>query len=178
MAVNVYSTSVTSDNLSRHDMLSWINESLQINYTKIEQLCSGINSHPSFAHDVYQRLEPVSQPIITAWISKGTRKIVCNVKWPPFSLCLSYALLFIIQYFHYCTWVFLIEEIFYFHTGAAYCNFMDMLFPGCLPLKKVKFQAKLEHEYIHNYKILQTSFKKAGVDKVSIEYYFPLSSFL
>lgn len=41
MAVNVYSTSVTSDNLSRHDMLAWINESLQMNLTKIEQLCSG-----------------------------------------------------------------------------------------------------------------------------------------
>ncbi|KAF6088571.1 microtubule associated protein RP/EB family member 1 [Phyllostomus discolor] len=40
MAVNVYSTSVTSDNLSRHDMLAWINESLQLNLTKIEQLCS------------------------------------------------------------------------------------------------------------------------------------------
>lgn len=41
MAVNVYSTSVTSDNLSRHDMLAWINESLQLALTKIEQLCSG-----------------------------------------------------------------------------------------------------------------------------------------
>jgi len=41
MAVNVYSTSVTSDNLSRHDMLAWINESLQMNFTKIELLCSG-----------------------------------------------------------------------------------------------------------------------------------------
>lgn len=41
MAVNVYSTSVTSDNLSRHDMLVWINESLQMNLTKIEMLCSG-----------------------------------------------------------------------------------------------------------------------------------------
>ncbi|XP_062315005.1 microtubule-associated protein RP/EB family member 1-like isoform X2 [Osmerus eperlanus] len=90
MAVNVYSTSVTSDNLSRHDMLAWINESLQINHAKIEQLCS----------------------------------------------------------------------------GASYCQFMDMLFPGCLPLKKVKFQAKLEHEYIQNFKLLQTSFKKIGVDKI------------
>lgn len=41
MAVNVYSTSVTSDNLSRHDMLVWINDSLQMNLTKIEMLCSG-----------------------------------------------------------------------------------------------------------------------------------------
>ncbi|KAG3263083.1 microtubule associated protein RP/EB family member 1 [Ictidomys tridecemlineatus] len=89
MAVNVYSTSVTSDNLSRHDMLAWINESLQLNLTKIEQLCS----------------------------------------------------------------------------GAAYCQFMDMLFPGSVALKKVKFQAKLEHEYIQNFKILQAGFKRMGVDK-------------
>jgi len=41
MAVNVFSTSVTSENLSRHDMLTWINESLQMNHAKIEQLCSG-----------------------------------------------------------------------------------------------------------------------------------------
>ncbi|KAI5934286.1 Microtubule-associated protein RP/EB family member 1 [Manis javanica] len=90
MAVNVYSTSVTSDNLSRHDMLAWINESLQLNLTKIEQLCS----------------------------------------------------------------------------GAAYCQFMDMLFPGSIALKKVKFQAKLEHEYIQNFKILQAGFKRMGVDKI------------
>ncbi|CAG6021962.1 microtubule-associated protein RP/EB family member 1-like isoform 1-T3 [Menidia menidia] len=90
MAVNVYATSVTSDNLSRHDMLVWINESLQMNLTKIEMLC----------------------------------------------------------------------------TGAAYCQFMDMLFPNSVPLKKVKFGAKLEHEYIHNYKLLQVGFKKMGVDKI------------
>lgn len=41
MAVNVYSTSVTIENLSRHDMLAWVNDSLQLTYTKIEQLCSG-----------------------------------------------------------------------------------------------------------------------------------------
>ncbi|KAG8131511.1 hypothetical protein E2320_009436 [Naja naja] len=90
MAVNVYSTSVTSDNLSRHDMLAWINESLQLTLTKIEQLCS----------------------------------------------------------------------------GAAYCQFMDMLFPGSVTLKKVKFQAKLEHEYIQNFKVLQAGFKRMGVDKI------------
>ncbi|CAD7682263.1 unnamed protein product [Nyctereutes procyonoides] len=90
MAVKVYSMSVTSDNLSRHDMLAWINESLQLNLTKIEQLCS----------------------------------------------------------------------------GAAYCQFMDMLFPGSTALKKVKFQAKLVHEYIQNFKILQAGFKKMGVDKI------------
>ncbi|TRY93501.1 hypothetical protein DNTS_011710 [Danionella cerebrum] len=90
MAVNVFSTSVTSENLSRYDMLTWINDSLQMNHAKIEQLCSGV----------------------------------------------------------------------------AYCQLMDMLFPLCIPLKKVKFQAKLEHEYIHNFKLLQGSFKKMGVSKI------------
>lgn len=58
------------------------------------------------------------------------------------------------------------------HSGAAYCQFMDMLFPGSIALKKVKFQAKLEHEYIQNFKILQAGFKRMGVDKVSKLYSF------
>ena len=41
MAVNVFNTASTADNLSRHDMLSWINGSLVANYGKIEELCSG-----------------------------------------------------------------------------------------------------------------------------------------
>ncbi|XP_052690367.1 microtubule-associated protein RP/EB family member 1-like isoform X3 [Crassostrea angulata] len=90
MAVNVYSTNNQADNLSRHDILAWVNDSIHTNYGKIEELCS----------------------------------------------------------------------------GAAYCQFMDMLFPGTIQLKKIKFSTKLEHEYIQNYKILQSSFGKLGVDKV------------
>lgn len=41
MAVNVYSTSVTTDNLSRHDMLAWVNGCLEANLTKVEELCTG-----------------------------------------------------------------------------------------------------------------------------------------
>ncbi|CAH1254498.1 MAPRE3 [Branchiostoma lanceolatum] len=90
MAVNVYATSASSDNLSRHEMIAWVNDCLQLKYAKIEDLC----------------------------------------------------------------------------TGAAYCQFMDMLFPGSVVMKKVKFIAKLEHEYIQNFKLLQGSFKKKGVDKI------------
>ncbi|CAH0401215.1 unnamed protein product [Chilo suppressalis] len=90
MAVNVYSTNVTSENLSRHDMLAWVNDCLQSNFGKIEELC----------------------------------------------------------------------------TGAAYCQFMDMLFPGSVPMKRIKFKTNLEHEYIQNFKILQAAFKKMSVDKV------------
>ena len=41
MAVNVYSTSVTTDNLSRHDMLAWVNQCLDSRLTKIEEMCTG-----------------------------------------------------------------------------------------------------------------------------------------
>lgn len=98
MAVNVYATNVTTDNLSRHDMLAWVNDCLQSSFTKIEELC----------------------------------------------------------------------------TGAVYCQFMDMLFPGSVPLKRVKFRTNLEHEYIQNFKILQGGFKKMSVDKVSYQSVFYL----
>lgn len=93
MAVNVYATNVTTDNLSRHDMLAWVNDCLQSSFSKIEELC----------------------------------------------------------------------------TGAAYCQFMDMLFPNSVPLKRVKFRTNLEHEYIQNFKILQGGFKKMNVDKVRVD---------
>merc|ERR1719373_1097105 len=41
-----------------------------------------------------------------------------------------------------------------------------MLFPGCIQLKKVKFNTKLEHEYINNFKVLQNAFKAVNVDKI------------
>lgn len=100
MAVNVYATNVTTENLSRHDMLAWVNDCLQSSFTKIEELC----------------------------------------------------------------------------TGAAYCQFMDMLFPNSVPLKRVKFKTNLEHEYIQNFKLLQGGFKKMNVDKV--QFYMSIMSFL
>jgi len=89
MAVNVFNTSVTNENLSRHEMLSWVNSNLQSQIAKIEELGS----------------------------------------------------------------------------GAAYCQLIDMLFPGIVPLKRVKFNSKLEHENINNFKLLQAAFKKMNVDQ-------------
>lgn len=54
--------------------------------------------------------------------------------------------------------------------GSAYCQYMDMLFPGSVPMKRVKFRTNLEHEYIQNFKILQGAFKKMNVDKVRQSY--------
>ena len=45
---------------------------------------------------------------------------------------------------------------------------MDMLFPGTVSLKKVKIDAKLEHEYINNYKALQAALKKVKIEKVFV----------
>lgn len=90
-AINVFSTSVTTDNISRHDMLNWVNDCLQSNFQKIEDLAN----------------------------------------------------------------------------GAAYCQFMHMLFPNTVPMKKVKFNTRLEHEFVGNWKILQGALKSVGVDKVS-----------
>jgi RP/EB family microtubule-associated protein len=50
-------------------------------------------------------------------------------------------------------------------TGAAYCQFMDLMFPGSIQLKKVKFRTNQEHEYIANFKQFQSAFKKVGCDK-------------
>lgn len=86
---NVYATAATTDNLSRHDMLSWVNDCLQAEYKKIEELSN----------------------------------------------------------------------------GAAYAQFMDLLFPGTVPLKKIKFRTNLEHEYIQNFKFVQAAFKKVGGDR-------------
>ena len=131
MAVNVFSTSVNNDNLSRHDMLSWVNVSLQMNYSKIEHLCSGAIIVLPRSHNILILPTGCTGCV---WIG--------------------------VMFFH--------SNVLIYPTGAAYCQFMDVLFAGCLPLKKVKFNAKLEHEYLQNFKILQNSFKKAGVDKVSV----------
>merc|ERR1719323_16197 len=40
-----------------------------------------------------------------------------------------------------------------------------MLFPGIVPLKRVKFNSKQEHENINNFKLLQAAFKKMNVDQ-------------
>eukprot|EP00727_Mastigamoeba_balamuthi_P012496 m51a1_g787 putative microtubule-associated protein rp eb family member 1 isoform x1 (303) ;mRNA; f:627354-628702 len=75
--------------VSRKELLQWLNDLLQLNYTKVEQVCS----------------------------------------------------------------------------GAAFCQIMDALHPGKVALQKVNFNAKLEHEYVQNFKILQASFERCGIDK-------------
>ena len=41
MAVNVFQSGASSDNLSRNELVRWVNDSLTLSLGKIEQLCTG-----------------------------------------------------------------------------------------------------------------------------------------
>ena len=53
-------------------------------------------------------------------------------------------------------------------TGAAYCGLTDFLFPGSVPVKKVKWNCRAEPDKLNNWHILQKAWKDLGVDKVSL----------
>ncbi|KAL1395516.1 hypothetical protein pipiens_011191 [Culex pipiens pipiens] len=89
MAVNVHFTSCTTENLSRNEILAWVNRTLLSDFRKIEELC----------------------------------------------------------------------------TGAAYCQMMDILFPGCVPLKRIKYCTNLEHDFINNLKLFQNTLVAMKIDK-------------
>lgn len=50
-------------------------------------------------------------------------------------------------------------------SGNIYCQILDAAYPEKIPLNKVKWNAYLEVDFLHNFKILQTAFQKLGVSK-------------
>uniref|UniRef100_A0A915PLF9 EB1 C-terminal domain-containing protein n=1 Tax=Setaria digitata TaxID=48799 RepID=A0A915PLF9_9BILA len=50
-------------------------------------------------------------------------------------------------------------------SGAAYCQLTELLFPGKISLKKVKWNSRNEVDWIANWRILQTAWKDLGVKK-------------
>jgi len=50
-------------------------------------------------------------------------------------------------------------------NGAAICQIFDVIYPGSVQLSKVYFNAKLDYECNHNFKLLENCFKKHSVDK-------------
>ncbi len=44
-----------------------------------------------------------------------------------------------------------IEEL---GSGCVYCQLFDVIYPGQVPLNRVKWNAKIESEFMHNFKIL------------------------
>lgn len=41
MVNNVYVSAVTTDNVSRHELLAWVNDNLQASFSKIEEMATG-----------------------------------------------------------------------------------------------------------------------------------------
>ena len=50
-------------------------------------------------------------------------------------------------------------------NGVIHCAILSACHPGCIPASKVKPDAKLEYECVHNFKLLQAGLDKAGVVK-------------
>ncbi|BEJ12277.1 hypothetical protein CspHIS471_0207370 [Cutaneotrichosporon sp. HIS471] len=48
--------------------------------------------------------------------------------------------------------------------GIVYCQVLDSIY-GDLPMSRVKFNARMEYEYLENFKILQKAFSKHKIDK-------------
>lgn len=50
-------------------------------------------------------------------------------------------------------------------NGVFACHAFDALFPGEIRMEKVKFDAKHQYEFVHNYKILQSAFTRLRLKK-------------
>ena len=51
-------------------------------------------------------------------------------------------------------------------SGAVYCQLMDIIYPGHIAMNKVNWKAKLEYEFISNWKILQQAFIKLKIGRM------------
>ncbi|ETN61271.1 microtubule-associated protein RP/EB family member 1 [Anopheles darlingi] len=89
MAVNVHFTGQTTENLSRVELLAWVNRTLLSEFKKVEELC----------------------------------------------------------------------------TGAAYCQLMDVLFPGSVPLKRIKYCTNVEHDFLSNLRLFQNALVHLKVNR-------------
>ncbi|KAL4472970.1 hypothetical protein ABPG72_020664 [Tetrahymena utriculariae] len=58
-----------------------------------------------------------------------------------------------------------ITKIECFGTGAIACQLIDCIHNNKVQLSKVNWKAKLEYEFVNNFKVLQQSFTKIGINK-------------
>ncbi|XP_037938297.1 uncharacterized protein LOC119671637 [Teleopsis dalmanni] len=68
-------------------------------------------------------------------------------------------------------------EVEQMRSGAAYCQLFELLFPGNIPLKKVKFRTNDVCQYRHNFDLLQTGFEKLRIPKLIPENKLVLGSY-
>ena len=50
-------------------------------------------------------------------------------------------------------------------SGAAYCQIMDIMYPGSVAMSKINWLAQYDHEFVVNYKLLQAAFDKNNIQK-------------
>lgn len=50
-------------------------------------------------------------------------------------------------------------------NGAAFCQILDVLYPGKVKLRNVNYNARTEPEMLANYKIIQAVFSKENIDR-------------
>jgi RP/EB family microtubule-associated protein len=50
-------------------------------------------------------------------------------------------------------------------TAAVYCQILDIMHPGKIPLARVNFKASNEWQFINNFKVLQLGFQKCKILK-------------
>ena len=50
-------------------------------------------------------------------------------------------------------------------SGNVYCQILDAAYPEKVPLNKVKWQAYLEVEFLHNFKVFQSCLQRLGISK-------------
>lgn len=50
-------------------------------------------------------------------------------------------------------------------NGAIAVQLLDIMYPGKIPMSKLNWGAKKDHEYVNNYKLLQTCFTKFKIDR-------------
>jgi RP/EB family microtubule-associated protein len=51
-------------------------------------------------------------------------------------------------------------------AGNVYCQILDAAYPEKVPLNKVKWNAFLEVDFLHNFKVLQITFERLGINKI------------
>jgi len=50
-------------------------------------------------------------------------------------------------------------------SAAAYCQIFDIMYPNAIAMNKVNWLAQYDHEFVSNYKLLQSGFDKQNIHK-------------
>uniref|UniRef100_A0A0M3ICJ8 Calponin-homology (CH) domain-containing protein n=1 Tax=Ascaris lumbricoides TaxID=6252 RepID=A0A0M3ICJ8_ASCLU len=149
MVQNVFATSATAENCSRHDLLAFVNNCLQANFTRIEEMSTGA-AYCQLTDFLFRGMIQLRK---VKWNSRNEVDWISNWRllqtaWKEIG----------VEKANFTR----IEEM---STGAAYCQLTDFLFRGMIQLRKVKWNSRNEVDWISNWRLLQTAWKEIGVEK-------------